>query len=165
MPDWRDGGIRWLWLTAACLILDQVTKIWVASQFRLYESIALSPFFNLTYVRNEGAAFSFLSSAGGWQRWLFAGIAISVSVVLLVMLIKTPRSQRLLNAAYALVIGGAIGNLIDRLAYGYVIDFLDFYIDRWHWPAFNVADIAISVGAGLLILDALMQPPAKPAQE
>jgi len=154
MPNWQQTGIRWLWLTVTCLLLDQVTKIWVASQLHLYESVSLLPYLNLTYVHNEGAAFSFLSNAGGWQRWLFALIAISVSCILLVMLVKNSRQQRMLNAAYALVISGAIGNLIDRLSYGYVIDFIDFYIDSWHWPAFNVADMAICIGAGLLILDA-----------
>lgn len=153
MPNWREGGVRWLWLTAACLLLDQVTKIWVAGQFQLYDSVSLLPHLNLTYVHNQGAAFSFLSEAGGWQRWLFSLIAVTVSLILVVMLVKNPRQQRLLNAAYALVIGGAIGNLIDRLSYGYVIDFIDFYINNWHWPAFNVADVAICIGAGLLILD------------
>lgn len=154
MPNWGQSGARWLWLTAACLLLDQFTKIWVASHFVLYERVPVMPFLNWVYVHNEGAAFSFLSNAGGWQRWLFAAIALTVSLILVVLLFKNKREQTLLNASYALVISGAIGNLIDRLSYGYVIDFIDFYVNRWHWPAFNVADIAICIGAGLLILDA-----------
>jgi signal peptidase II len=120
---------------------------------RLYESIALFPGFNLTYVHNTGAAFSFLSEAGGWQRWFFAAMALIISVVLTIWLSRLKKHETLLAVALALVLGGAIGNLIDRLAYGYVIDFLDVYYQTRHWPAFNIADSAISVGVFLMLLE------------
>ncbi len=120
---------------------------------RLYESIAVMPYFNLTYVHNTGAAFSFLSEAGGWQRWFFAAMAFIISGVLSVWLYRLKKHETLLAIALALVLGGAIGNLIDRLAYGYVIDFLDVYYQSWHWPAFNVADMAISLGVFLMLLE------------
>ncbi|MGR9100029.1 MAG: signal peptidase II, partial [Gammaproteobacteria bacterium] len=116
-------------------------------------SIAVLPYFNLTYVHNTGAAFSFLSDAGGWQRWFFAGLAVVISAVLGVWLDRLKKSEILLAVSLSLVLGGAIGNLIDRLVYGYVIDFLDFYYKSWHWPAFNVADSAISLGVALMLLE------------
>jgi len=125
----------------------------VGSASYLYESIALIPGFNLTYVRNTGAAFSFLSEAGGWQRWFFAVLAFTISIVLTVWLYRLKKHETLLAVALALVLGGAVGNLIDRLAYGYVIDFLDVYYQSWHWPAFNVADMAISLGVFLMLLE------------
>jgi signal peptidase II len=135
------------------LILDQWSKIAIDSSMRLYESIALFPGFNLTYVHNTGAAFSFLSEAGGWQRWFFAAMALIISVVLTIWLARLKKHETLLAVALALVLGGAIGNLIDRLAYGYVIDFLDVYYQSRHWPAFNIADSAISVGVFLMLLE------------
>ena len=145
--------LKWLWLSVITLILDQWSKIAVDSSMRLYESIALFPGFNLTYVHNTGAAFSLLSEAGGWQRWFFAALALIISVVLIVWLYRLKNHETLLAIALALVLGGAIGNLIDRLAYGYVIDFLDVYYQSWHWPAFNIADSAISVGVFLMLLE------------
>ncbi len=145
--------LKWLWLSVIALILDQWSKIAVDSSMRLYESIALFPGFNLTYVHNTGAAFSLLSEAGGWQRWFFAALALIISVVLIVWLYRLKNHETLLAIALALVLGGAIGNLIDRLAYGYVIDFLDVYYQSWHWPAFNIADSAISVGVFLMLLE------------
>lgn len=145
--------LKWLWLSLVALILDQWSKIAIDSSMRLYESIAVSPFFNLTYVHNTGAAFSFLSDAGGWQRWFFAAMAIIISLVLTVWLYRLKKHETLLAIALSLVLGGAIGNLIDRLAYGYVIDFLDVYYQSWHWPAFNIADSAISLGVFLMLLD------------
>ncbi|HBK83585.1 MAG TPA: signal peptidase II, partial [Flavobacterium sp.] len=112
----------------------------IANTMQLYQSIPVMPFFNLTYVHNTGAAFSFLSQAGGWQRWFFALLAIVVSGVLVVWMTRLKNHENLLAAALALILGGAIGNLIDRLAYGYVIDFLDVYYEAKHWPAFNIAD-------------------------
>jgi signal peptidase II len=135
------------------LILDQWSKIVIDKSMSLYESIIISPFFNLTYVRNPGAAFSFLSDAGGWQRWFFAAMALIISGILVVWLYRLKKHETLLAVALALVLGGAIGNLIDRLAYGYVIDFLDVYYQNWHWPAFNVADMAISLGVFLMLLE------------
>jgi len=145
--------LKWLWLSLIVLVLDQWTKIAVDGSMRLYESIALIPGFNLTYVHNTGAAFSFLSEAGGWQRWFFAAMALIISVVLTVWLYRLKSHETLLAVALSLVLGGAIGNLIDRLAYGYVIDFLDVYYQSWHWPAFNIADMAISVGVFLMLLE------------
>ena len=145
--------LKWLWLSLLTLLLDQGSKLAVSSSMRLYESIVVFPYFDLTYVHNTGAAFSFLSDAGGWQRWLFAALAIIISAVLSVWLARLKKHETLLAIALALVLGGAIGNLIDRLAYGYVIDFFDVYYNNWHWPAFNIADSAISVGVFLLLLE------------
>jgi signal peptidase II len=111
------------------------------------------PSFKLTYVHNTGAAFSFLSEAGGWQRWFFAGLALAISVIIAVWLARLKKHETLLAVALALVLGGAVGNLIDRLAYGYVIDFLDVYYDTWHWPAFNIADSAITLGVMLMLAE------------
>lgn len=145
--------LKWLWLSVITLILDQWSKIAIDSSMSLYESIAIIPFFNLTYVRNLGAAFSFLSDAGGWQRWFFSVMAFAISIVLTVWIYRLKKHEKLLAVALSLVLGGAIGNLIDRLAYGYVIDFLDVYYQDWHWPAFNVADMAISLGVFLMLLE------------
>ena len=145
--------LKWLWLSAIALVLDQWSKIAIDGSMRLYESIALIPGFNLTHVHNTGAAFSFLSEAGGWQRWFFAGMAGLISVVLTVWLYRLKKHETLLAVALSLVLGGAIGNLIDRVAYGYVIDFLDVYYQTWHWPAFNVADMAICLGVFLMLLE------------
>lgn len=145
--------LKWLWLSLLALVLDQWSKIAIDSSMELYQSISISPFFNLTYVHNTGAAFSFLSEAGGWQRWFFAGMAFIISIVLTVWLYKLKKHETLMAVALALVLGGAVGNLIDRLAYGYVIDFLDVYYNNWHWPAFNIADSAISLGVFLMILE------------
>lgn len=151
----RARGLRWLWLTGAVLALDQLTKAWIAATLSLYERIPLLPFLDIIRVHNRGAAFSFLSTAAGWQRWFFTALALAVSVAILVWLRRLPGGQRRLAAGLALVLGGALGNLWDRLQYGYVVDFIDVYYGGWHWPAFNVADSAISIGAALLILDAL----------
>ena len=117
--------------------------------------MAVITHFNLTLVYNTGAAFSFLADAGGWQRWFFVLLAIGVSALLLVWLYRLERDQHWLAAALALVLGGAVGNLVDRILHGHVIDFIDLYAGGWHWPAFNVADSAITVGAVMLIIDAV----------
>ena len=145
--------LKWLWLSLLAVILDQGTKLVIDSSMQLYQSIPVIPYFNLTYVHNTGAAFSFLSDAGGWQRWFFAGLALVISIAITVWLAKLQKHETLLAVALALVLGGAIGNLIDRLAYGYVIDFLDVYVGNWHWPAFNIADSAITVGVGLMLAE------------
>ena len=145
--------LKWLALSLLAVVLDQASKWAVDSSMQLYQSIPLVPYFNLTYVRNTGAAFSFLSDAGGWQRWFFAGLAIFISIVIAVWLARLKQHETLLAVALSLVLGGAIGNLIDRLAYGYVIDFLDVYYQTWHWPAFNVADSAITLGVVLMLLE------------
>lgn len=145
--------LKWLWLSFVVLVLDQITKLAIAANMQLYQSIQVLPFFNLTYVHNTGAAFSFLSEAGGWQRWFFAVLAFVISVVITVWLARLKRHETLLAVSLALVLGGAVGNLIDRLAYGYVIDFLDVYYQDWHWPAFNIADSAITIGVALMIAE------------
>lgn len=145
--------LKWLWVSLLILVLDQASKITVDTYMHLYQSIALLPMFNITYVHNKGAAFSFLSEAGGWQRWLFTGLALVMSSMITVWLLRLQKQQTLMAVALSLVLGGAIGNLIDRILYGYVIDFIDVYYQSWHWPAFNIADSAICVGVGLMILD------------
>jgi len=147
---------RWLSIAGLVLLADQATKWLVLQTMPLGEVIPITGFFNLVHVRNPGAAFSFLADAGGWQRWLFAFFAIGVSAALIVMIRKAP-DQRLFCLAAALIIGGAIGNLIDRLVFGEVIDFLDFFWNQWHWPAFNLADSAITLGAVVMILDELIR--------
>lgn len=145
--------LKWLGLSLLALVLDQGSKLIVDHSMQLYQSIPLLPFFNLTYVRNMGAAFSFLSEAGGWQRWFFAGLALVISLVITVWLSRLQKHETLLAAALSLILGGAVGNLIDRLAYGYVIDFLDVYYGTWHWPAFNIADSAITLGVILMLAE------------
>ncbi|MDG4953351.1 signal peptidase II [Actinobacillus equuli] len=152
----KQTGIKWLWLSLATIIIDLWTKYIVVQRFELYESVNVLPIFNLTYVRNYGAAFSFLADHGGWQKYFFLGLAIAISLGLIVMLWRNQAVKKLENSAYALIIGGAIGNAIDRAYNGYVVDFFDFYWDIYHYPVFNVADIAIVVGAGLLILEAFL---------
>jgi signal peptidase II len=145
--------LKWLWLSLLAVILDQGSKLVIAGSMQLYQSIPIMPYFNLTYVHNTGAAFSFLSEAGGWQRWFFAGLALVISIVIAVWLARLKQHETLLAVALSLVLGGAIGNLIDRLAYGYVIDFLDVYYQTWHWPAFNIADSAITLGVILMLVE------------
>lgn len=149
----NETGWRFWWIALLVLVADQLSKIWVLQNFSLGESIQLLPVFNFTYARNYGAAFSFLGDAGGWQRWLFTAIAIVVTCVLSVWLSRLQRTQLKLSLALVLIIAGAIGNLIDRSLYGYVVDFLHVYYQEWHYPIFNIADCAITIGAGLLIWD------------
>jgi len=144
--------IRWLWLSILVLVLDLLTK-YLATENLVYASpVPVLPSFNLTLLHNTGAAFSFLAGASGWQRWLFAGLAIVVSVAL-VRWLWTLKNDAWLAAAIALVLGGALGNLYDRVTLGYVVDFLHFYWRDYHFPAFNIADTAISIGAAMMILD------------
>jgi signal peptidase II len=152
--------LHWLGLSALVIALDQATKLWVDKSMRLYETIELLPFFQLTYLRNEGAAFSMLSSAGGWQRWFFIALATGASIGISIWLKRMPKTHRLEACGWSLVLGGALGNLIDRVIYGYVIDFVDVFwpgADLPHFPAFNVADVAINIGVGLLLIDAFLQ--------
>lgn len=145
--------LKWLWLSLGSLLLDQISKIIVDKSMQLHESIAVMPFFNLTYMRNTGAAFSFLSEAGGWQRWLFTLLTIIITTVLVVWLSRLQKHETLLAVALSLILGGAIGNLIDRVLYGYVIDFVDVYFQTWHFATFNIADSAISIGVALMLLE------------
>ena len=153
----NNTSLRWLWITAIFLIIDQISKQWVTGSMELYQSINVLPFFDITYAQNHGAAFSFLADQGGWQRWFFTAIAAIASVVFLVWLTRIPKEQPILAASLACMLSGAVGNLIDRSLYGYVIDFLDFYVNDYHWPTFNVADSIIFVGAALMIIDSFMQ--------
>jgi len=155
----NNSGLRWLWLTLVFLVLDQVSKFWISDSFSLYESINVLPIFSITYVHNLGAAFSFLADQGGWQRWFFTAVAAIACIVFIVWLAKTPKSQTLLSIAVALMLSGAMGNLIDRVLFGYVIDFLDFHWSGNHFPAFNVADSMIFIGAALMILESITTKP------
>jgi signal peptidase II len=144
----------WLAIAAIVVVLDQITKIAITKSFTFGESLPLTSFFNLVLTYNKGAAFSFLAAESGWQRYFFTGIAVAASALIIYLLKRNP-TQRIFCWALALILGGAIGNLIDRILYGHVIDFLDFHVNNWHWPAFNVADSAICVGAVMFILDEL----------
>ena len=146
--------MKWLWLSAVVVVLDQYSKVLVDSALELHQSIAIIPSLAIRKIYNSGAAFSFLSNASGWQRWFFIALALLVVGVLVVWLYRLQKNQLRMALALSLVLGGAIGNLVDRVLYGYVIDFIDVYYASWHWPTFNVADSAITLGAALLLLDA-----------
>ena len=148
-------AFAWLGLSVLIVVLDLWTKNIATHALTLYRPEAVTSWLNMTLAHNYGAAFSFLSDAGGWQRWLFTGLASVVTVVLIVWLFRLPARENLTAAALALIIGGAIGNLIDRINHGYVVDFIDVYYGDWHWPAFNLADSAITCGVALLIIDGL----------
>lgn len=150
----KSSGLVWLWVSLLVIGLDQFTKQWALASLAPYEPVAIMPMFNIMLAFNPGAAFSFLGDQDGWQRWFFIALAWGVSLALVVWLSKTHLTQRRLVLGLTLVLGGAIGNVIDRMVYHHVVDFLDFYWGVWHYPTFNVADIAISVGAVLLIWDA-----------
>lgn len=145
---------RWLALSALVIVLDQLSKVWITNHFAYGEKLYVSGVFDLVLARNTGAAFSFLHDAGGMQRWLFSGIAIIASVWI-VWLLRKFAGQTLFALALSLILGGALGNLVDRIAYGYVVDFLSFHWGEHYFPAFNVADSAITCGAVLMILDSL----------
>ncbi len=147
--------MKWLSLSVVVFILDQLSKMVATQNLQLHQANNLFPGFNLTLMHNTGAAFSMLSQAGGWQRWLFILIALSVSVFIAVWLVKLPAQKRWFACALALILGGALGNVFDRIFLGYVIDFIDVYVNNWHWPAFNIADSAISIGAVMVIIDAI----------
>lgn len=152
------GKTSWLWLTFTVLVLDQVSKHLIAAHMRLYDTIVILPVFNISLLHNSGAAFSFLAGASGWQRWFFVALALVVATMIVYWLRRMPaQGDRWLAAGLALVAGGALGNVIDRLAHGYVIDFVQLHYRSWYFPAFNVADSAITVGAALLLLDGLLK--------
>ena len=148
----------WVWLTVTALVvaLDWYSKQWVSTALELYRPQEVFSWLNITLAHNYGAAFSFLSSAGGWQRWFFIILSSVVSLVLLIWLLRLPRNEWLTGLGLALVLGGAIGNLIDRVQLGYVVDFVDVHYSGWHFPALNVADSAITCGVILLLLDAFI---------
>ena len=146
----------WLALAVLVMLLDQLTKLLIVGQYPLGWSQPVTSFFNLVRVHNTGAAFSFLASASGWQRWFFTGLG-AVAAVLIVWMLRSHPGQKLFGFALSLILGGAIGNVIDRLMYGHVVDFLDVHWAGWHFPAFNLADSAITVGAGCLLLDEFLR--------
>jgi signal peptidase II len=148
-------GLRWLWIAVIVLVLDRLTKVSIQHNLGLYESINITPFFNFTLAYNTGAAFSFLNSASGWQMWLFGLIALVVTATLLVWLKRLERKQWWMSIALVFIIGGAVGNLWDRICYGHVIDFIQLHAGSFYWPVFNVADSAICIGAFMLVLEVL----------
>ena len=154
----RGRAVVWLLLSALIVLADQLSKSYITSHYGEFEFTTLLPVLDITRMHNVGAAFSFLATASGWQRWLFISLAVIVSIGIVVWLYRMPRSQGLLACGLSLVLGGAIGNVIDRIRLGAVVDFIHFHWDRAYFPAFNIADSAITVGAACLILDALLEP-------
>lgn len=153
----QQGVLPWLGLAMIVLIADQFTKVLIVGYYQFGASTTVTSFFNIVRAHNTGAAFSFLAAASGWQRWLFAGIAVA-AVLFILYLLRTHAGQRLFSFSLACILGGAVGNLVDRLLRGYVVDFLQFHWhESWYFPAFNVADTAITIGAAGLILDELMR--------
>ena len=155
-PAKSGGMLQWLGLAAILLVADQFTKVLIVGFYHLGDATQVTSFFNVVRVHNSGAAFSFLAGAGGWQRWFFTVIGVVAAAVIL-WLLKSHAGQKLFSFALACILSGAIGNVIDRVLYGYVVDFLDFHWQGWHFPAFNIADSAITVGAAGLILDELLR--------
>jgi signal peptidase II len=155
--------LRLLWLSLVVVVLDQWSKYWIVANFREYEVLTVWPVFNLTLVYNTGAAFSFLSDAGGWQRWFFVTVAVLVSLVMVFWLARLQPRERWTALGLALIVGGAVGNLIDRVVLGKVVDFLQWHWQDWYWPSFNLADSAITLGVILLLIDGLFG--ARPQEE
>jgi len=149
--------MNWLWLSSLVVILDQLSKQIAENSLLLHKPLAVFPGFNWTLMYNKGAAFSFLSQAGGWQRWFFIILSTVISIALIIWLKQLKKDQQVLSAGIAFILGGAIGNVIDRGLYGHVIDFIQVYYKDFYWPAFNIADSAITLGAGLLILDMFIE--------
>ena len=155
MAGKRGGSLLpWLGIALAVIVLDQITKAWIAATFQLGDARRITDFFDIVRAHNRGAAFSFLNDAGGWQRWFFVGLGIAAAAFI-VWLLKSHGGQRLFGWALALILGGALGNVIDRLLHGHVIDFIQVHWKSHYFPSFNVADSAITIGAALLILDEL----------
>lgn len=151
-----SGMFQWLGIALLILVLDQLSKVAILLYYQLGESTYLTEWLNLVRVHNRGAAFSFLAGAGGWQRWFFVGIG-AAATVFMIYLLRAHAGQKLFCLALACVMGGAVGNVLDRLVHGYVVDMVDFHIGRWHFPAFNLADSAITLGVILLLLDELLR--------
>lgn len=144
--------LKWLFLSLVIIIVDQITKGIASAQLTMFDPVAVLPSFNFTLMHNQGAAFSFLSDAGGWQRWFFTILASIVSIAIIIWIKKLKPKEKMTAVSLSLILGGAIGNLIDRVRFGYVVDFIDVYYDTYHWPAFNIADSAITVGAVIMII-------------
>ena len=148
--------LPWLGLALIIFIADQFTKVLILGYYQLGDATYVTSFFNVVRVHNSGAAFSFLANAGGWQRWFFTGIGIAATIFIVWML-RAHAGQKLFSFALSCILGGAVGNVVDRMLHGYVVDFLDFHYAGWHFPAFNVADSAITIGAVCLILDEILR--------
>jgi signal peptidase II len=157
-------GLQWLWLTLIFLVIDQVTKHWAVSYFHsvgLYETVEVMPFFNIILRYNPGAAFSFLADAGGWQVAFFTTVSIVISLAIIYWMYTISAKNRWLSIALALILAGALGNLYDRVMLGKVVDFIDWYYGDYHWPAFNIADSVIMLGALMMLLDGVLNPEDK----
>ena len=153
----KDTAVRWIWLALLVLVLDQITKQLAENLLSYAQPVVLLPVLDFTLLYNPGAAFSFLADESGWQRWFFTLIALGVSIMLTVWLVRLPREQRWLACALSLILGGAVGNLVDRMIYGHVIDFISVHWDSAYFPAFNIADSAITVGAIMMALDVIRE--------
>lgn len=151
----KQTGLGWLWIAVLVITLDQASKFWAVASLGFHQPVPIIPFFNLTLMHNTGAAFSFLANETGWQRWFFSVLALVVSGALIHWLRTLRRDEIAMGLALNMILGGALGNVFDRLYYGYVIDFLDLYYQQWHFPAFNIADSAITIGAFIIAFDAL----------
>ena len=149
--------LKWIWLSVAVVILDQLTKYLASTSLHLFQVVDVMPMFSWTLRHNTGAAFSFLADAGGWQRWFFALIAVVVSVVIFLWIKRLQQHEKWQAIALALILGGAIGNVIDRVWLGYVVDFILVYYKQWEYPAFNIADSAIFIGVVMIIIDAIQE--------
>jgi signal peptidase II len=149
-----QSGLQWLWISVLVIMLDRITKLTILKKIAQDEILRITPFFNLTCAYNKGAAFSFLSAAPGWQVWMFGLVAVIISIILLVWLKRISYREKWLSVALCLIVGGALGNLWDRLSYGQVVDFLQFHLGNLYYPVFNLADSCICVGTFMLVLDA-----------
>lgn len=153
----KNSGLIWLWLTVIVFVLDQWTKSWASNTLNLYQAEPITSFLNWTLMHNEGMAFSILADQSGWQRWAISVVAIGIVFWLLHWLYNTDKDKKILNIGLVLVVGGALGNTFDRLTLGYVVDFIEIFYKTFYWPAFNIADMAISCGAILLIIDMIFE--------
>lgn len=154
----RHPMLRWLWLAVAVVVLDLTTKAMASAMLTYAQPVPVMPMFNLTLLHNTGAAFSFLANEAGWQRWIFITLALAVSVFLVRWLSTLKEGETWLAVAIVLILGGAIGNVYDRIVHGYVVDFIHLYWGRYHFPAFNIADMAITAGAAMMIIDMFRKP-------
>ena len=149
--------LKWIWLAVVVVILDQLSKYVASASLEMHQPIAVMPMFNWTLMHNPGAAFSFLANESGWQRWFFSVIAVVVSVVIVLWIKRLEQHEKWQAIALALILGGALGNVIDRIWLGYVVDFIQVYYQQWYWPAFNIADSAISIGVVMIIIDSVRE--------
>ncbi len=149
--------LYWIGLSVIIIAIDQGTKWWAETNLILHQPIEITRFFNITLMYNKGAAFSIFSEQSGWQRWFLSGLALAISVLLIYWLYKLPNKEKLTALAFACILGGALGNLIDRLYYGHVIDFIQLHYEKWYWPTFNIADSAITLGVGVMLLNAWLE--------